>query len=56
MKHKALVKLLEQNGWWVLRHGANHDIYTNGTRKEAIPRHTEVKERLVEKIRKREGI
>lgn len=56
LKRVAFIKLLEQNGWWLLRHGANHDIYTNGIRNEAIPRHTEINERLVERIRKREGI
>ena len=30
MKRKDLIRLLESNGWWLLRNGANHDIYTNG--------------------------
>lgn len=56
MKRAALTKLLEENGWWLLRHGANHDIYTNGERNEPIPRHTEINQRLAEKILKRAGI
>ena len=56
MKRAALIKLLESNGWWMVRHGANHDIYTNGKRNEPIPRHTEINQRLAEKILKRAGI
>jgi len=28
MKRRDLIKLFEQNGWWFLRDGGNHDIYT----------------------------
>jgi predicted RNA binding protein YcfA (HicA-like mRNA interferase family) len=28
MKRKDLVKLLEQNGWWIKREGHDHTIYT----------------------------
>lgn len=41
MKRKKLIKILTDNGWWLLRHGANHDIYTNGIKCEPIPRHRE---------------
>ena len=30
MKRRDLVKLLEKNGWYLKRNGANHDLYTNG--------------------------
>ncbi len=30
MKQKDLIKLLKKNGWWMLREGSNHSIYTNG--------------------------
>ncbi len=43
MKRRDLIKLLESNGWWLLRNGSNHDIYTNGQRSEPIPRHGEIK-------------
>ena len=33
MKRKDLVKLFEKNGWYFLRDGGNHDIYTNGVKK-----------------------
>nr|WP_051066583.1 type II toxin-antitoxin system HicA family toxin [Ruminiclostridium cellobioparum] len=42
MKRRDLIKKLENNGWWKLRGGANHDIYTNGKVSEPIPRHAEV--------------
>lgn len=56
MKRKTLIKLLESNGWWLLRNGANHDIYTNGKQSEPIPRHTEIKEQLAKSIIRRQGL
>lgn len=56
MKRKSLIKLLESNGWWLLRNGSNHDIYTNGKRSEAIPRHAEIKEQLAKSIIRRNGL
>ncbi len=50
MKRKALIKLLEKNGWWLKRNGANHDIYTDGIHNEPIPRHSEIKENLAKYI------
>lgn len=41
-RRKAL-KVLKQNGWKLDRHGANHDIYTNGKNSEPIPRHGDIK-------------
>ncbi len=55
MKRKDLIKKLENKGWYLLRSGANHDIYTNGKEIEPIPRHREIKENLAKAIiRKRE--
>ncbi len=56
MKRKDLIKLLADNGWWLLREGANHDIYTNGKRSEPIPRHREINELLAKAIIKRQGL
>lgn len=56
MKRRDLIKLLESNGWWLLRNGANHDIYTNGQISEAIPRHPEIKENLAKSIIRRRGL
>lgn len=56
MKRKDLIKLLEKNGWWLQRNGANHDIYTNGSRSGPIPRHSEIKEQLAKSIIRRQGL
>lgn len=56
MKRRDLIKLLERNGWRLLRNGANHDIYTNGSQLEPIPRHAEIKEQLAKAIIRRQGL
>ena len=56
MKQKALIRLLEKNGWWKLREGGNHIVYTNGKESEVIPRHRELNELLAKSIIKRRGL
>ena len=56
MKRKDLIQILENNGWYLKRNGANHDIYTNGKDNEMIPRHAEIKENLAKAIIKRRGL
>lgn len=56
MKRRALIKLLEDKGWYLKRSGGNHDLYTNGNRTEAIPRHSEINEMLAKAIIKRQGL
>ncbi len=56
MKRRDLIKLLKSNGWWLLRNGTNHDIYTNGKVSETIPRHSEIKEQLAIAIIRRQGL
>ena len=56
MKRRDLEKKLEKNGWWFKRHGGDHDVWTNGKAKEAVPRHKEVGERLAKEIIKRQGL
>lgn len=36
---------LAEYGWHFLRHGANHDVWTNGDHIVVVPRHREVVER-----------
>lgn len=55
-KRNDLIKLLIRNGWYLKRNGANHDLYTNGTKSETIPRHTEINENLAKAIIKRQGL
>ena len=56
MKRKDLINKLAQNGWYYLRDGGNHDIWTNGKYKESIPRHREINELLAKDIIKKYGL
>ena len=56
MKRRELIRMLEKNGWYLVRNGANHDIYTNGKNTEPIRRHSEIKEVLAKAIIKRNGL
>ncbi len=56
VKRKLLIKLLTKNGWYLKRNGKEHDIYTNGTETETIPRHKEINETLAKIIIKRRGL
>ena len=56
MKRRELVKLLEDNGWYMKRNGGNHDIYTDGNRTEPIPRYPDINERLARNIIKKLGL
>ncbi|CAB5150806.1 hypothetical protein D3OALGB2SA_4794 [Olavius algarvensis associated proteobacterium Delta 3] len=55
MKKRELENRLRQMGWAFLRHGKRHDIWTDGEREEAIPRHNEINEKLAKAILKRAG-
>lgn len=44
MKYRDLIKQLKDLGWWFLREGGNHEIWTNGKETEAVPRHREINE------------
>jgi len=39
VKRLDLVKYLEQNGFYLLREGGNHSIYTNGDKTIPVKRH-----------------
>lgn len=56
MKKRDLVKLLEENGWYLKRSGGNHDLYTDGKKIEPIPRHSEINEKLAKAIIKKLGL
>jgi len=53
MKKRDLEKKLKSNGWWFVRHGGNHDIWTNGEIDNQVPRHAEVNELLARSILKK---
>jgi mRNA interferase HicA len=48
-----LEKALRHLGWRFLRHGKKHDVWTDGKREEAIPRHVEIHEKLAQAILRR---
>lgn len=56
MKRRDLIRLMEKNGWYFLREGGNHDIYTNGASREPIPRHKEINEMLAQNIIRKYGL
>lgn len=56
MKRRDLIKLFEKNGWYFLREGGRHDIYTNGKAEEPIPRHKEINEILAKMLIKKHGL
>lgn len=56
MKRRDLIKKLTQNGWYLARHGSSHDIYTDGTKSQPIPRHSEINELTAKGILKKAGI
>ncbi|MCL2322809.1 MAG: type II toxin-antitoxin system HicA family toxin [Oscillospiraceae bacterium] len=56
MNRQKLVKKLTKNGWWFVRHGSKHDIYTDGIATESIPRHKDINEDLARDILSRNGI
>ncbi len=52
MKRNALLKHLRRNGCYLKREGASHSLWCNPQtgRVEAVPRHTEIANRLALKI------
>lgn len=58
MKRRELLKRLSAAGCVLLRSGGGHDIYVNKAngKKQPVPRHTEVDERLAKHILKHLGV
>jgi len=58
MKHRDMVRHLENHGCQLLREGARHSIYVNPATKRtsSVPRHTEVNDILARKICRDLGI
>ena len=50
MKRRDLEQGLRELGWHFVRHGGNHDTWTNGKDIDQIPRHKEINEVLAIKI------
>jgi len=59
MKRRDLEKKLRANGYYPIKDGhgnGNHDTWTNGSHKEPIPRHREIKEETAKGIMRRCGL
>lgn len=56
MKHRDLVKLLENANFELYKQGGNHEIYKRGKDTEVIPRHKEINEKLAKAIIKKWGL
>lgn len=50
MKKRELVAALRRYGWYLLREGGKHEVWTNGEEQETVPRQREINERLAQKI------
>ncbi|MEJ5197614.1 MAG: type II toxin-antitoxin system HicA family toxin [Anaerolineae bacterium] len=55
MKRKDLVRILEEMGCILIRHGHKHDWYTNPQTKtsQPVPRHNDINECLAQHIIKK---
>lgn len=56
VKRRDLVRYLEQNGFYLLREGANHSVYTNGTKVIPVKRHHQLDRIPANEICKQAGI
>ncbi len=56
VKRRDLVRHLEQNGFYLLREGANHAIYTNGSKAIPVKRHKQLDRITANEICKQAGI
>jgi len=53
VRRRDLERKLRSLGWRFLRHGGRHDVWTDGEQQEAIPRHSEINEKLARAILRR---
>jgi len=58
MKRSEFIRQLSADGCVLLRHGSRHDIYLNPAtgKKQSVPRHSEIDDRLAKHIRKYLGL
>jgi mRNA interferase HicA len=55
MKRRELEQQMKILGWKLIRHGSRHDIWTDGEREIAVPRHNEINEYTAKAILKDAG-
>jgi mRNA interferase HicA len=56
VKRRDLIQYLEENGFYLLREGANHSIYTNGARTIPVKRHRQLDRITANEICKQAGL
>ena len=56
MKRRDLIKKLQAAGYKSVRNDGRHEIFSNGTHAEPVPRHREINEITAKEILKRIGV
>ncbi len=56
VKRRDLIKYFEENGFYLLREGGNHSIYTNGEKTISIKRHRTIDKVTANVICKQAGL
>ena len=56
VKRRDLVRYFEKHGFYLLREGANHSIYTNGTKVVPVKRHVHFDRRTANELCKQAGL
>lgn len=56
VKRRDLVRYFEAHGFYLLREGANHAIYTNGTKVIPIKRHRQLDRITANELCKQAGL
>jgi len=56
VKRRDLIRYLEKNGFYPLREGGKHSIYTNGTKVIPVKRHTELDRITANELCKQAGL
>jgi mRNA interferase HicA len=56
VKRRDLIRYLEQNGFYQLREGANHTIYTNGGKIIPVKRHNQFDRITANELCKQAGL
>jgi mRNA interferase HicA len=56
VKRKDLVRYFEKNGFYMLREGSNHSIYTNGKKVVPVKRHKQFDRITANELCKQAGL
>jgi mRNA interferase HicA len=56
VKRRELIRRLQAAGFVLIRSRGPHDVFGRGSLRLAVPRHTDIKEKLARKILKDAGI